>query len=33
MSILNINCQSINKKGRDLEAVIDSMDPDIILGV
>ena len=32
LCILNINCQSIKKKGRDLEPHIDSTDPDIILG-
>ena len=32
LRILNINCQSVKKKGRDLEALIDSTDPDIILG-
>ena len=32
LRILNINCQSVKKKGRDLEALIDSTDPDIFLG-
>ena len=29
---IRINCQSVKKKGRDLEALTDSTDPDIILG-
>lgn len=30
LRILNINCQIVKKKGGDLEALIDSTDPDIV---
>ncbi len=32
LRILNVNFQSVKKKGNSLEAIIDSTDPDIILG-